>query len=149
MSNWGSGCNYRYEQRIHFYNDGRFRVVSGAFGKGCGTIGVYRPVVRIDIAVDGSGNNSFATWDGAEWQTHQEEFWQLQDVSPTRPRATAGWSTTRAAPPFTLSRVRASSPAVLNQTMPIFTSPCTGQRKGITTCRPLVLLQRRPPAGAA
>jgi hypothetical protein len=79
MSNWGSGCNYRYEQRLHFYQDGRFRVVSGAFGKGCQPIGVYRPVVRIDVAVDGSGNNSFATWDGAEWQTHQEEFWQLQD----------------------------------------------------------------------
>jgi hypothetical protein len=78
MSNWGSGCNYRYEQRIHFYHDGRFRVVSGAFGRGCGTIGVYRPVVRIDIAINGSENNSFASWDGGEWQTHAEEFWQLQ-----------------------------------------------------------------------
>jgi PKD repeat protein len=79
MSNWGQSCNYRYDQHIQFFEDGRFRVVSGAYGKGCNTIGVYRPLVRIDIAVNGSGNNSFATWDGSAWQTDQEEFWQLQD----------------------------------------------------------------------
>jgi PKD repeat protein len=79
MSNWGQNCNYRYDQHIQFFEDGRFRVVSGAYGKGCSTIGVYRPVIRIDIAINGSDNNSFATWDGSQWQTHQEEFWQLQD----------------------------------------------------------------------
>jgi hypothetical protein len=79
MSNWGSNCAYRYEQHIRFYNDGRFRVVSAAYGRGCQQIGVYRPLVRIDIAVDGSANNNFATWDGAEWQSHETEFWQLQD----------------------------------------------------------------------
>ena len=79
MSNWGGNCAYRYEQHIRFYNDGRFRVVSAAYGRGCQQIGVYRPLVRIDIAVDGSANNNFATWDGAEWQPHQTEMWQLQD----------------------------------------------------------------------
>ncbi len=79
MGNWGANCNYRYEQQIRFYDDGRFRVVSVAFGRGCNPIGTYRPLVRIDIAVDGSADNNFATWDGAEWQSHQTEFWQLQD----------------------------------------------------------------------
>ncbi len=53
MGNWGNTCNYRYEQHIQFFDDGRFRVVSGAFGKGCGTNAMYRPIVRIDIAVAG------------------------------------------------------------------------------------------------
>ncbi|MBK8985136.1 MAG: hypothetical protein IPM39_03495 [Chloroflexi bacterium] len=83
MSNWGSGCNYRYDQHIQFFSDGRFRVVSGAYGKGCGTNATYRPVVRVDIAVNGSANDSFATWNGSEWQTENIEFWQLQDVPYT------------------------------------------------------------------
>ncbi len=78
MGNWGTNCNYRYDQRIQFFNDGRFRVVSGAYGKGCGTNATYRPVVRVDIAVNDSANDSFATWNGTEWQTHTSEFWQLQ-----------------------------------------------------------------------
>ncbi|MCB8944289.1 MAG: PKD domain-containing protein [Ardenticatenaceae bacterium] len=67
MGNWGNSCNYRYEQRMRFYNDGRFRPVSGAYGKGCGTNALYRPVTRIDIAVSGDANDSFARWDGAQW----------------------------------------------------------------------------------
>ncbi len=79
MSSWGGSCNYRYDQRIQFFNDGRFRVANGAYGKGCGTNGVYRPVVRIDMAVNGSANDFFASWDGDAWQTEQTEFWVLQD----------------------------------------------------------------------
>lgn len=78
MTNWGGNCNYRYDQRIQFYDDGRFRVVSGAYGKGCGTNATYRPVVRLDIAVNGSDNNSFATWNGEDWIGQSVEFWQLQ-----------------------------------------------------------------------
>lgn len=73
MSNWGNTCNYRYEQRIRFYADGRFRPVSGAYGKGCGTTSWYRPVVRIDIAINGDENDRFARWDGAAWQTMATE----------------------------------------------------------------------------
>lgn len=79
MGNWGNSCNYRYDQHMQFFSDGRFRVVSGAYGKGCGNNSTYRPVVRIDIGVNGSENDSFATWDGDQWQTHSVEFWQLQD----------------------------------------------------------------------
>lgn len=83
MGNWGASCNYRYDQRMQFFHDGRFRVVSGAYGKGCGTNATYRPVVRIDIAVNGSENDYFATWDGEQWQTNSIEFWQLQGVPYT------------------------------------------------------------------
>jgi len=64
MSSWGQSCNYRYEQHVQFFNDGRFRVVSGAYGQGCGLNAIYRPVVRIDIAVDGDEGDSFAIWGG-------------------------------------------------------------------------------------
>jgi PKD repeat protein len=67
MGNWGNTCNYRYEQHIQFFNDGRFRVVSGAFGKGCGTNALYRPIVRIDIGVAGDEGDAFARWDGMQW----------------------------------------------------------------------------------
>lgn len=78
MSSWGSSCNYRYDQRVQFFNDGRFRAVSGAYGKGCGTTAVYRPVMRMDVDVNGTGNQSFATWNGANWAANAQEFWQLQ-----------------------------------------------------------------------
>jgi uncharacterized repeat protein (TIGR01451 family) len=83
MSSWGSVCHYRYDQRFQFFNDGRFRVVSGAYGKGCGNNATYRPVVRIDIAVNGSADNSFATWNGESWVGNDVEFWQLQGGSYT------------------------------------------------------------------
>lgn len=67
MSSWGSSCNYRYDQRIRFYEDGSFRVASGAYGKGCGTNSMYRPVVRIDIAVDGDPNDSFDFYEDGSW----------------------------------------------------------------------------------
>lgn len=73
MGNWGAGCNYRYEQRMRFYNDGRFQPVSAAYGKGCQTYTLYRPVLRIDMAVDGDANDYFARWDGNDWETVNTE----------------------------------------------------------------------------
>lgn len=77
---WPVPCNYRYEQRYEFYQDGRFRVVAGNLGRGCGTDGIYRPVLRLDLAasVDGS-QDTFAKWTGSEWQVWETEQWQLQD----------------------------------------------------------------------
>ncbi|MFN2188118.1 MAG: hypothetical protein ACK2T3_05090, partial [Candidatus Promineifilaceae bacterium] len=66
MDNWGYSCNYRYEQHIKFYADGSFRVVSGAYGQGCGTNAIYRPVVRIDIALSGDGGDSFGYYGGGD-----------------------------------------------------------------------------------
>ena len=78
QSLWGSLCNYRYEQHIQFYTDGRFRVVAAAFGKGCGTNARYRAPIRIDISVNGDNSDTFATWDGSQWQDQTVEDWWLQ-----------------------------------------------------------------------
>lgn len=83
MSQWGSSCNYRYEQHYQFFQDGRFRIVGGAFGKGCGTDGTYRPLIRIDIAAGGDEDDRFATWDGATWDNQLTEFWTSQDETVT------------------------------------------------------------------
>lgn len=76
MGNWGASCNYRYEQRIQFFPDGRFRTVSGAYGKGCGVNSLYRPLVRVDIAVDGDANDTFALWDDGAWVDQTTEFYR-------------------------------------------------------------------------
>ena len=78
MGSWGSLCNYRYEQHDQFYNDGRFRMVGEAFGKGCSTSGIYRPVMRLDLGLGGVGGNSFDVWNGNGWQTQASEDWWSQ-----------------------------------------------------------------------
>ena len=75
---WPQPCNYRYQQRYEFYNDGRFRVVAINLGRGCGDNGTYRPVLRVHLTPP-DGGWTFAEWDGSEWQDWQEEGWQLQD----------------------------------------------------------------------
>ncbi|MEW5986857.1 MAG: hypothetical protein AB1791_09510 [Chloroflexota bacterium] len=75
---WGQDCEYRYEQHFQFYDDGRFRVVGGAFGRGCDTDAIYRPVMRIDVAAAGDDGDSFAIWDGSQWQEQATEGWWSQ-----------------------------------------------------------------------
>lgn len=48
---WPMACNYRYENRFEFYDDGSFRVVGVNKGRGCGENAIYRPVMRIDMAI--------------------------------------------------------------------------------------------------
>ncbi len=74
---WPLPCNYSYQQRYEFYTDGRFRVVVVSLGRGCGTDGTYRPVIRIQPAAEAL---TFAEWDGAMWQPWAEEGWQLQSA---------------------------------------------------------------------
>ncbi|MEE9445535.1 MAG: hypothetical protein V3V19_07710 [Cocleimonas sp.] len=82
---WPTPCNYRYEQRFEFYSDGRFRVAMADFGRGCGTDGTYRPVVRIDIEASDtegkSGIEQFSQWDGTAWKSWDKEQWNLQEPS--------------------------------------------------------------------
>jgi hypothetical protein len=78
MSSWGAICNYRYEQHDQFYNDGRFRIVGQAFGRGCSTSGIYRPIMRLDLNLDGAGTDSFDEWDDAAWQRSATENWWSQ-----------------------------------------------------------------------
>jgi len=53
---WPMACNYRYENRFEFYDDGSFRVVGVNKGRGCGDNAIYRPVMRIDMALGGKEN---------------------------------------------------------------------------------------------
>lgn len=76
---WPTPCNYRYEQRFEFYTDGRFRVAAADYGRGCGTDGTYRPIIRMDIEASDSGIEQFAQWNGSNWQNWQKENWQLQN----------------------------------------------------------------------
>lgn len=75
---WPVPCNYAYQQRYEFYNDGRFRVVFVNDGRGCGNDGMYRPIIRIAPALEDA---SFAAWSGQEWQTWEREGWQLQPAA--------------------------------------------------------------------
>ena len=77
MGNWGANCNYRYEQHFQFFDDGRFRVVAGAYGRGCGSNALYRPVIRIDLALGGQDNNQVAYWDSSNWVNVDSERWFL------------------------------------------------------------------------
>jgi hypothetical protein len=85
MGSWGSICNYRYEQRDQFYNDGRFRIIGEAFGQGCSTSGIYRPVMRIDLGPAGPAGETFDVWNGAGWQRQAVEGWWSQ-AAPYSPQ---------------------------------------------------------------
>lgn len=80
MPNWGADCNYRYEQRMQFYEDGRFRIASGAYGRGCGFFPVYRSVVRIDLALDDADQEQLGYWSGEHWIVPENELYLTPDV---------------------------------------------------------------------
>ncbi len=69
---WPMACNYRYENRFEFYADGSFRVVGVNIGRGCGEKAIYRPVIRVDMALK---NESFYKYDGSwkKWLTEGED----------------------------------------------------------------------------
>lgn len=80
MGNWGFNCNYRYDQHYQFFADGRFRVVSGAYGKGCGTAAFYRAIVRMDLAIKGQSSDYFDYWDGTQWVLQAIEDYRVPYV---------------------------------------------------------------------
>jgi len=71
---WPMACNYRYENRFEFYDDGSFRVVGVNKGRGCGDNAIYRPVMRIDMAI--SDKENFYSYDGSWklWEKEGSEF---------------------------------------------------------------------------
>lgn len=87
MGNWGNSCNYRYEQHMQFFVDGRFRTVVAAYGKGCGTNAIYRPLTRVDIAVVGDPNDTFAIWNGSQWVDQSTELYRTPYAGPAGPHA--------------------------------------------------------------
>ncbi|CAA6807859.1 MAG: Unknown protein [uncultured Sulfurovum sp.] len=70
---WPMACNYRYENRFEFYNDGSFRVVGINIGRGCGEKAIYRPVMRIDLALE---EETFYKYDTAwnKWFTEGSDL---------------------------------------------------------------------------
>jgi len=69
---WPMACNYRYENRFEFYKDGSFRVVAVNLGRGCSNKAIYRPVMRLDIALNGN-KEQFALYNGQDW-----DDWQIE-----------------------------------------------------------------------
>ena len=80
---WPMACNYRYENRFEFYDDGSFRVVGVNKGRGCGDNAIYRPVMRIDMEVDTKEN--FWKIKDNTWQKMTHEF--KEKVPSTQPYA--------------------------------------------------------------
>jgi len=83
---WPMACNYRYENRFEFYNDGSFRVVGVNKGRGCGDNAIYRPVMRIDMAL--SEKENFYSYD-KKWnlwknEASQKVLRQVQDPEANR-----------------------------------------------------------------
>jgi hypothetical protein len=74
---WPMACNYRYENRFEFYDDGAFRVVGVNIGRGCGEKAIYRPIMRIDLALQ---NENFYSYKG-EWQEWSMEAKESQTAS--------------------------------------------------------------------
>ncbi len=73
---WPQPCNYNYEQKYEFYNDGRIRIGAASLGRGCGNNATYRPVFRIQF---NGGNKSFYQWGKSDWDKINFETYFLQD----------------------------------------------------------------------
>ena len=80
---WPMACNYRYENRFEFYDDGSFRVVGVNKGRGCGDNAIYRPVMRIDMALGEKEN--FYSYDGKWnlWEKENSEYVGRGALTPT------------------------------------------------------------------
>jgi len=68
---WPMACNYRYENRFEFYNDGSFRIVGVNKGRGCGDNAIYRPVMRIDTSV--GEKERFYSREKGDWEVWEKE----------------------------------------------------------------------------
>ena len=80
---WPMACNYRYENRFEFYDDGSFRVVGVNKGRGCGDNAIYRPVMRIDMDI--SEKENFYHFDDT-WKVWEREASILVQNSISEPK---------------------------------------------------------------
>ena len=67
---WPQPCNYYYQQRFQFFDDGSFRPAVVNLGRGCGDDGTYRPVTRIQPA---TSFTNIDQWNGSAWQKVDKE----------------------------------------------------------------------------
>ena len=80
---WPAPCNYRYEERYEFYNDGRFRSALANHGRGCGDSGTYRPVLRLDFGRPALAQSyQVQAWENSQWQDWSQEKWSAQPDQP-------------------------------------------------------------------
>jgi hypothetical protein len=85
---WPMACNYRYENRFEFYDDGSFRIVGVNKGRGCGDHALYRPVMRIDTAM-GERERFWKRHDG-KWKVVPKEFSEAVPDTPRYPYKVTG-----------------------------------------------------------
>jgi len=79
QQSWPAPCNYRYEERYDFYNDGRYRIALANHGRGCGINGTYRPVLRLEYGrPDPKSSYSLAAWNEKRWVPLSKEAWSKQ-----------------------------------------------------------------------
>ena len=71
---WPAPCNYNYQTRHEFYDDGALRLNVVSLGRGCGNDGTYRPVTRLRLA----GITRISEWVNGAWQAWPEEAWSQQ-----------------------------------------------------------------------
>jgi len=77
---WPMACNYRYENRFEFYDNGSFRVVGVNKGRGCGDNAIYRPVMRIDMAL-GEKEDFYSYDEGWKlWEKERDEYVDHDDL---------------------------------------------------------------------
>ena len=69
---WPMACNYRYKNKFEFYKDGSFRVVGINLGRGCSNKAIYRPVMRLDIDLEGN-KEQFSVYKNGIWKEWQIE----------------------------------------------------------------------------
>ena len=80
---WPMACNYRYENRFEFYDDGSFRVVGVNKGRGCGDHAIYRPVMRIDTAM--GEKEAFWKYEESSYRLKKREFYERVPPKPRYP----------------------------------------------------------------
>lgn len=87
---WPQPCNYYYQQRFEFFNDGSFRPAVVNLGRGCGDDGTYRPVTRIQPA---TSFTSIDRWNGdsSQWQSVKQETWEKDSADNQLPESPDGF----------------------------------------------------------
>lgn len=74
---WPAPCNYNYQTRHEFYDDGSFRLNVVSLGRGCGNDGTYRPVTRLKL----TGITRLSEWTDGAWKPWTVEGWSTQKAA--------------------------------------------------------------------
>jgi hypothetical protein len=78
-------CCYRYQQLIRFFDDGSLDFGFVSAGPGCDDLSIYRPFWRIDVDLNGAGNDEVWLWEDFAWQEQAIEFEEhpiVDELSP-------------------------------------------------------------------